>query len=56
VVQAGRRFPGGAVIGKTISHIEDARYSWLSLAEGHLTRRLFGSMVRRIWALAVPAG
>ena len=26
------------------------------LAEGHLTRRLFGSMVRRIEALPVPAG
>jgi len=29
---------------------------WLLLAEGHLTRRLFGSMVRRIAALRVPAG
>jgi hypothetical protein len=26
---------------------------WLMLAESHLTRRLFGSMVRRIEALAV---
>jgi len=26
------------------------------LAEGHLTRRLFGAMVRRIEALPVPAG
>ena len=25
-------------------------------AEGHLTRRLFGDMLRRIWALPVPAG
>jgi hypothetical protein len=24
--------------------------------ESHLTRRLFGSMLRRIWALPVPAG
>ena len=28
------------------------RYYWLMLAESHLTRRLFGSMVRRISALA----
>ena len=26
---------------------------WLLLAEGHLTRRLFGDMLRRIWALPV---
>lgn len=29
---------------------------WLLLAEGHLTRRLFGAMVRRIEALALPTG
>ena len=29
---------------------------WLLLAESHLTRRLFGSMLRRIWALPVPTG
>ena len=28
-------------------------YYWL---ESHLTRRLFGAMLRRIWALPVPAG
>ncbi len=43
--------------GRLIKH---ARYYWLLLAEGHLTRRLFGAMVRRIEALAVrplsPAG
>jgi hypothetical protein len=33
-----------------------ARYYWLSLAEGHLHRRLFGQMLRRIWALPVPSG
>ena len=33
-----------------------ARYCWLLLAESHLTRRLFGAMVRRIAALPVPAG
>jgi hypothetical protein len=36
--------------------VKHARYYWLLLAESHLTRRLFGSMVRRIEALAVPAG
>jgi hypothetical protein len=35
--------------------IKHARYYWLLLAESHLTRRLFGSMVRWIAALAVPA-
>ena len=33
-----------------------ARYYWLMLAESHLTRRLFASMVRRIGALAVATG
>jgi hypothetical protein len=32
------------------------RYYWLLLAESHLTRRLFGSMLQRIWALPAPAG
>ena len=31
-----------------------ARYYWLLLAEGHLRRRLFGSMLRRIAALPQP--
>ena len=39
--------------GRLVKH---ARYYWLLLAEGHLTRRLFGSMLRRIWALPVPSG
>jgi hypothetical protein len=39
--------------GRLVKH---ARYHWLLLAEGHLTRRLFGSMVGRIEALAAPAG
>jgi len=38
--------------GRLIKH---ARYYRLLLAESHLTRRLFGSMVRRIAALPVPA-
>ena len=36
--------------------VKHARYYWLLLAEGHLTRRLFGDMLRRIWALPVPGG
>jgi DDE family transposase len=36
--------------------VKHARYYWLLLAEGHLTRGLFGSMVRRIDALAVATG
>jgi hypothetical protein len=39
--------------GRLVKH---ARYYWLLLAESHLTRRLFGSMVRRIEALPVPTG
>jgi len=38
--------------GRLVKH---ARYWWLLVAEGHLTRRLFGSMLQRIWALPVPA-
>jgi hypothetical protein len=36
--------------------IKYPRYFWLLLAESHPTRRLFGSMVRRIEALPLPAG
>ena len=39
--------------GRLVKH---ARYYWLLLAESHLTRRLFGAMVRRIAALPVPGG
>ncbi len=39
--------------GRLVKH---ARYYRLLLAESHLTRRLFGGMVRRIEALPVPAG
>jgi hypothetical protein len=38
--------------GRLVKH---ARYYWLRLAEGHLTRRLFGAMVRRIELLPLPA-
>ncbi|HKV44904.1 MAG TPA: IS1380 family transposase [bacterium] len=39
--------------GRLVKH---ARYYWLLLAEGHLTRRLFGVIVRRLATLSVPAG
>ena len=39
--------------GRLVKH---ARYHRLLLAESHLTKRLFGSMVRRIATLPLPAG
>jgi hypothetical protein len=36
--------------------VRHARYYWLLLAESHLTRRLFGSKLQRIWSLPVPTG
>ncbi|MGH9691303.1 MAG: IS1380 family transposase [Candidatus Acidiferrales bacterium] len=39
--------------GRLVKH---ARYYWLLLAESHLTRRLFASMLSRIWALPVRTG
>ena len=39
--------------GRLIKH---ARYYWLLLAESHLTRRLFGSTLRRMEALPPPTG
>jgi len=39
--------------GRLVKH---ARYYWLLLAESHLTRRLFGAMLRRIAALSRSAG
>jgi len=39
--------------GRLVKH---ARYYWLLLAEGHLTRQRFGNMLRRIAALPVPNG
>jgi hypothetical protein len=41
--------PGGRLIKR-------AQCYWLLLAEGHLTRRLFGSMMRRIAVLPLPTG
>ena len=37
--------------GRLFKH---ARYYWLLLAEGNLTRRLFGSILQRIAMLAPP--
>ena len=39
--------------GRLVQH---ARYYWMVLAEGYLNRRLFGEMLRRIWALPLPNG
>ena len=39
--------------GRLLKH---ARYYWLLLAEGHLTRRVFGAILRRIWALPLATG
>jgi hypothetical protein len=39
--------------GRLVKH---ARYYWLLLAESHLTRRLFGQMLRRMEGLPLPAG
>jgi hypothetical protein len=39
--------------GRLIKH---ARYYRLLLADSHLTRHLFGSMLRRIEALPLPTG
>jgi hypothetical protein len=39
--------------GRLVKH---ARYYWLLLAEGHLTRRLFGAILQRLEAVSVPAG
>jgi hypothetical protein len=39
--------------GRLVKH---ARYYWLLLAEGHLTRTLFGAILRRLVALPEPAG
>jgi Transposase DDE domain group 1 len=39
--------------GRLVKH---ARYYWLLLAESHLTRRLFASMLGRIVGLSLPSG
>ena len=39
--------------GRLVKH---ARYYWLLPAEGHLSRRLFSSMLRTISALPLPDG
>ncbi len=42
--------------GRLVPPRRDARHHWLLLAEGHLTRRLFSSMLRLIAALPLPDG
>ncbi|MCZ6514484.1 MAG: hypothetical protein O6850_01330 [Acidobacteria bacterium] len=39
--------------GRLVKH---ARYYWLLLAKGHLSRRLFSSMLRMISAMPLPDG
>jgi hypothetical protein len=39
--------------GRLVKH---ARYYWLLLAEGHLNRRRFGAMLRRIVTFPLPTG
>jgi hypothetical protein len=39
--------------GRLVKH---ARSYWLLLAEGHLTRRLFGAILQRLEAVSGPAG
>ena len=39
--------------GRLVKH---ARYDWFLLAESHLTRRLFASMLGRIDGWALPSG
>src|ERR1035441_10391262 len=39
--------------GRLVKH---ARYYWLLLAEGYLTRRRFGAMLGRIAQLPIPTG
>jgi hypothetical protein len=36
--------------------MKHARYYWLLLSDGHLTRRLFGSILRMIAVLPLPDG
>jgi hypothetical protein len=41
---------------KALRRATPTRYYWLLLAEGHLTRRVFGAVLQRVVALPVPAG
>jgi hypothetical protein len=49
-------FQGSGVTSDDGRLVKHARYYWLFLAEGHLRRRRFGSMLRRIAALPMPDG
>jgi hypothetical protein len=46
----------GTRVGRSGRLVKHARYYWLLLAEGHLTRRVFRAILLRIWALPLPAG
>ncbi len=48
-MEASTQLAGGGLIKPT-------GHYWLLLAESHLTRRLFGAMVRRIEVLSLPTG
>jgi hypothetical protein len=47
------QFSAALTGGRLVKH---ARYYWLLLAEGHLTRRRFGAMLGRITLLPIPTG
>lgn len=52
--------PGGGLQQRLVNTggrlIRHARYFWLLLAEGHLAKRPFAAMLRRIAALPLPSG
>jgi hypothetical protein len=48
VVSMGRR--------ALMKPVRTPQANWLLFAESHLTRRLCGTMLRRIWALPLPTG
>jgi hypothetical protein len=46
----------GVTTGRNWITFRPSLLNLVLLAEGHLHRRLFGQMLRRIWALPVPSG
>jgi hypothetical protein len=55
-VRAGGGKSRSRLIAACEQLIQHARYYWLMLAESHLTRRLFASMLAKIAMLPSPAG
>ncbi len=56
-LHCGNAMRGLCYLVKTgVRLLKHARHYWLLLAEGHLTRRLFGGMLHRIAMLPSPAG